>query len=79
MHIIEVVPAEKGKWSVNVDHVQEGILYCSPALANREAKRLHDKNMPFAELKLISLDPIPEVKEEEKVPCLAQAGKKGMK
>ena len=49
---INVVPAGKDKFKVLVDYVQRGIAYSSRDLANQEAKKLHDKELPHAELHL---------------------------
>ena len=53
MASIVVVPAEdKKKFQVLVNFIQRGVDYSTVALANLEAQRLHDNEIPHASLML---------------------------
>lgn len=52
MSRIDVVPAEKSRFKVLVNFVQQGIDYSSSRLANKEATRIHKTQAPHAELHL---------------------------
>ena len=53
MSRIDVVPADKSKFKVMVNFIQRGIEFHSDALANEEAKKLHNQ-IPHAELHLLN-------------------------
>jgi len=43
MPVITVTPAEKGKFKVSINYIQEGVEYSSKELANSEARKLRTK------------------------------------
>jgi hypothetical protein len=54
MNQIDVVSAE-GKFKILVDQCQRGALLSSPRIANKEAQRVHDRELPHAVLHLVPI------------------------
>jgi len=47
MSLIIVTPAEKGKWKVLINYIQQGIDYSSKELAEKEANTIRKRNETF--------------------------------
>lgn len=42
---IQVLPGEKGKWRVMINHIQHGASYQSKEIAEQEANRVKEQNL----------------------------------
>jgi len=54
--IVVTTAEDKKKFQVLVDFIQRGVDYSTVALANLEAQRLHDNEIPHASLMLSSIN-----------------------
>jgi len=52
MSRVDVIKAEKGKFKVLVNFIQQGVHYTTSSIANREATAIHS-TMPNASLTLV--------------------------